>query len=163
MNCHLSTLVSLDYFVVLLCYLYIIEKSSCILMLGLIEINLFRVGYKLLLYMLKGFLMKMQNFFMQCKFQQWRPQFDDWYIFCFRIESFPNNSKNIIACLYIHISLCCSLTYYINILSVASVIFCRYYPKSDVIELKIMLISAWLMEIQLLLEGITKRFKFGCM
>ena len=96
---------------------------------------------------------------MQCRFRQWRPQFDDWYISCFRIKSFPNNSQNIIACLYIHISLCCSLTYYINILSVASVIFCHYYPKSDVVELIIMLISAWLMEIQLLLEGITKWFK----
>ena len=69
--------------------------------------------------MLKGFLMKMQNFFMHCRFQQWRPQFDDWYIFCFRIESFPNNSKNIISCLYIHISLRCSLTCYNNVLSVA--------------------------------------------
>ena len=79
--------------------------------------------------MLKGFLMKMLNFFMQCRFQQWRPQFDDWYISCFRIECFPNNSKNIIACLYIHISLCCSLTYSINILSVASYHFLPLLSK----------------------------------
>ena len=73
--------------------------------------------------------MKMQNFFMHCRFQQWRPQFDNWYIFCFRIESFPNNSKNIIACLYIHISLCYSLTYYINVLSVASSHFLSLLSK----------------------------------
>ena len=66
---------------------------------------------------------------MQCRFQQWRPQFYDWYISCFRFESFPNNSKNIIACLYIHISLCYSLTYYINVLSVASSHFLSLLSK----------------------------------
>ena len=73
--------------------------------------------------------MKLQNFFMQCRFQQWRPQFDDRYISCFRIKSFPSNSQNIIACLYIHISLCCSLTYYINILSVTSCLFLLLLSK----------------------------------
>ena len=103
--------------------------------------------------------MKMQNFFMHCRFQQWRPQFDDWYIFCFRIESFPNNSKNIISCLYIHISSCCSLTCYNNVLSVALCHFLSLLSKVWCHRTDNYAYFCLINGIQLLLEGITKWFK----
>ena len=71
-----------------------------------------------------------------------KPKFDDWYVSCFSIEIFPNNSRKLLSANSVLFSLCCSLTYNIRVLSVAlshflsllSKIWCRrtntiFYPN----------------------------------
>ena len=79
-----------------------------------------------------------------------KTQFDDWNISCFSIEIFAY-FKKVIFCLYwlIFIVLFLYLQYRLHYLN-----FFHCYPKSDVVELIIMLISTCLWK-----EGITMRVK----
>ena len=104
---------------VLLCFLYIKKKSRHILMLGHIQMCS-ELSQVLCYIWWRGFQWRysisacMSDF--DSEAQIW--WLVSWYVSCFSIEIFPNNSRKLLSANSVLFSLCCSLTYNISVASV---------------------------------------------